>query len=122
MKYDVEFFINKFEAIPEDKWCTHRFGDGEGRHCALGHCEGEGWAITEETSALIGISNKYSIPIFGDLCTIAAINDGCLDNTGTPKQRVVNFLKQVKQLQEEDLAVSAAQEIVNTAEIPLEYA
>jgi hypothetical protein len=37
MKYDVEYFINKFEAIPSNLWCGDTFTLGE-RRCALGHC------------------------------------------------------------------------------------
>ena len=40
MNYDVDYFIQKFEAISEDKWVTGFLGSGgrEGQHCALGHC------------------------------------------------------------------------------------
>jgi hypothetical protein len=33
----VKFFINKFEAIPEDRWCSGVLQDHHGRKCALGH-------------------------------------------------------------------------------------
>lgn len=38
MNYDVDYFINKFEAIPEEMWCVGLWVDSEGRKCALGHC------------------------------------------------------------------------------------
>lgn len=37
MTYNIPYFIKKFEAIPEDKWCTGEF-DLNGRHCVFGHC------------------------------------------------------------------------------------
>jgi hypothetical protein len=35
--YDVDYFIKKFEAIPEDKWIMGSFFFNS-RSCALGHC------------------------------------------------------------------------------------
>lgn len=37
MQYTVDYFIEKFEKIPEEKWTTrlYRFGDSR---CAAGHC------------------------------------------------------------------------------------
>ncbi len=37
-QYSVDFYISKFEAIPNEQWCTGVLDDGAGRHCALGHC------------------------------------------------------------------------------------
>lgn len=36
MEYNVEYFIAKFEAIPEDKWCVNTQEDEKGRRCAAG--------------------------------------------------------------------------------------
>ncbi len=37
--YDVDYFLRKFEAIPDEKWLVARMGcDGAG--CALYHCGG----------------------------------------------------------------------------------
>jgi hypothetical protein len=35
--YTAEYFIRKFEAIPEEKWCVNEFRAGR-KKCALGHC------------------------------------------------------------------------------------
>jgi hypothetical protein len=35
--YTAEYFIRKFEAIPEEKWCVRCLTDGASS-CALGHC------------------------------------------------------------------------------------
>jgi hypothetical protein len=37
MKYDVAFFIEKFEKIPEYKWTVNEF-ERDGKCCAQGHC------------------------------------------------------------------------------------
>lgn len=38
MQYSIEYFIEKFEAIPEELWITGHYTDNDGRYCALGHC------------------------------------------------------------------------------------
>ena len=37
--YNAQHFIDKFTAIPEEKWCIKMFTDEHGRHCAAGHCD-----------------------------------------------------------------------------------
>jgi len=90
MNYDLDYFINKFEAIPKSDWCIREFNNELDQKCALGHCgtsieDG----ITPEAMALM------------DLCKVRidSINDGF---PGThkygynPKTRVVNYLKELK--------------------------
>lgn len=36
--YDVDYFIAKFEAIPESQWCCWMLDNSNGQRCALGHC------------------------------------------------------------------------------------
>lgn len=36
--YNVDYFIRKFEAIPEERWITGAFVDPSGNCCAFGHC------------------------------------------------------------------------------------
>lgn len=36
--YDVDYFISKFSAIPEDKWIIGALKNQKGSCCALGHC------------------------------------------------------------------------------------
>lgn len=38
MIYDVDYFIKKFEAIPEEKWTVKKYVDKTHRRCAIGHC------------------------------------------------------------------------------------
>lgn len=92
MKYDIDYFINKFEAIPEEKWTTGKFQTQDGKCCALGFC-GNDWELpnTEESKALVKIDPMISI---------SNINDGVCGYKQmygeTPKARILNFLKQKK--------------------------
>lgn len=60
MKYTVNYFIKKFEAIPDNLW-TVQTVRGK-RRSALGHCgfkEMKGWEQeTEESKALMDIFNE----------------------------------------------------------------
>lgn len=126
MNYDVNHFINKFEAIPESKWTVGQLFKPDGSACAYGHCGGYD---TEEACSLRILTLGVSKRILGHSLSIAHINDGCLwfgkdqriiDSGSTPKERVINFLKQVKQLQEQDRAVEEVNNIISSPQI-LEY-
>lgn len=86
MEYNLSYFINKFEAIPEENWTTHTCEDSEGRHCALGHCGATQADIcfTEEARAL-----TYVMPY------VMSINDHGGEQP-TPKQRVLAALYDLK--------------------------
>lgn len=99
-KFDVDYFIQKFEAIPEEKWCTVKYRD-RGACCSLGHC-GEGmddeygFSVTDEAEAL-----KKMVFIGLDDADVPSINDG-QDNRfqqPTPKQRILAALRQIKEAQ-----------------------
>ncbi len=93
-RHQVKFFIKKFEAIPEEKWCVNELENEDGQRCALGH-----------TMALGGRLNLFQTPteetiilqnLFKEECgfQIAHINNG-MDRRyqqPTPKQRVLNAL------------------------------
>lgn len=90
-KYDVQYFIDKFEAIPEEKWCVGVYVSGnDERMCALGHC-GQYAVRTPESRGLIDV--------LGSVTEVAEINDG--KHPGylqpTPKQRVLAALRDVRE-------------------------
>ena len=93
MTYDLDYFITKFSAITEDKWITGKYTDGD-CHCAYGHC-GMTHMVrdTKESYALfnIDISAKESITRIND-----GLSDAELAFGTTPKQRVVNYLKSLR--------------------------
>ncbi len=107
MEYTVEYFINKFESIPDEKWCTsHLFTEStEGfRCCALGHLdvrydpELKDWRSTEASSALITLlggdpqSTKYDTK-WG---VVSFINDVRFEDltwqNSTPRERILSAL------------------------------
>ncbi len=119
--YDVNYFIKKFEAIPEDKWCTGAcnkiiktvkrkkvlliFNKEEintiDTYCAIGHCgarNGKSITSNKEVYALLHLKNHLSIGCF----PVTEINDRYYPQykQATPKQRVLAALYDVKKYQE----------------------
>lgn len=86
--YDVNYFIKKFEAIPEEMWTTGEFDRGDGCKCALGHCGVNHFQGTDEGKALHYLLNYYA----------DEINDGASERyqQDTPKQRILAALNDVK--------------------------
>lgn len=103
MKYDVDYFIQKFSAIPEELWCTQTY-ESQGQFCAYGHCgyrpySGESERAIPECNALGNV--------FGDLLLPIRINDGEKASRSrdgkdysvlgtTPKERIINALLKIK--------------------------
>lgn len=88
-KYTVDYFIEKFEVIPEDRWCTGRYNGPNDTHCAIGHCD-TGQFYGEEEIALM--------EVFGLDFDVVLINDGkdSRYHQPTPKQRILTALHDVK--------------------------
>lgn len=98
--YDVDYFIKKFEAIPENKWCTHARDGVNGTHCAHGWCSpNTTYASLEEIAlTIIAIQN----PVFLEGRNgFGPINNGCseLYKQTTPKQRILAVLRDIKAMQ-----------------------
>lgn len=84
-------FIAFFEAIPEEKWCTGTYHDGD-RHCAYGHliiADLENHSEDSEQFGLLMGFNRYSV---------SSVNDGdCRSFTQpTPKQRILAALREIE--------------------------
>lgn len=94
MKYDLDYYIERFSAIPDDQWITGEFKDNQGRCCALGHLGERNMGDSPQdvlTLQYIALDNGNHY--------ISNINDGepeYLHLGNTPKERVINFLKQLK--------------------------
>lgn len=91
MNYDVNYFIKKFEAIPEDEWCVGHFinPDNQKQRCVIGHCGGSEKCTTIEEmslSKLLGRGETFDI------------NDDNNPNyhQPTPKQRILAALYDIK--------------------------
>lgn len=95
MKYDIDYFIKKFEAILEHKWHVGDFSKEEGTSfCALGHC-GMRNGFKDLTNEALELNN-----MFLDLNTsVGNVNDDfeeCATQYGKhPKTRILNFLKMI---------------------------
>jgi len=82
-KYTVDYFIDKFKAIPRNKWCTGVY-EFYGQRCALGHC-GETY----------GHQTRESMALRKLLPATTATNDQ--NGIGKhPRTRILNALKALK--------------------------
>ena len=100
--YTLDYFINKFSSIPDEKWCEGEYDVGYAK-CAMGHC---GYALekaianisdgySEESKALQKLFNKTKTP------AVEAINDGeyYQYQQDTPKERILAALNDLKNTQ-----------------------
>lgn len=87
MNYDISYFITKFEAIPEELWCTGKLAIYEQR-CVLGHCGVVGYASYDLTPEALTLAQ--CLPICPQ-----AINDFRTPAypQPTPKQRILAALR-----------------------------
>lgn len=91
--FTVDYFISKFEAIPDRKWTVKSYR-GLFSRCALGHCGEEMFKYTEESSALRALFEANDL-------FVTIINDGnsATFNQKTPKQRILAALRSIKEKQ-----------------------
>lgn len=91
-KYDVDYFIKKFEAIPDDKWTIKTYKDGK-KCCALGHCGVKGFKYTEEAEKLSKLFTENGL-------IVIYVNDNVYyeySHLGdTPKERILVALYNIK--------------------------
>ena len=91
--YNKEYFIAKFEAIPEHLWGKYALGSSEVK-CVFGHCgvimgcSGHGYVATDEALALIQLFGGVITPRIS-WSTVTSIND-CW---GSPKEAILKHLK-----------------------------
>jgi len=139
---DVQYFINKFEAIPEEKWCIDFFEDENDRHCVNGHCGVNAYAMrivgiifsidiesTEESEALYKVLLPLNVTLMRNISpgkygrivndrqystTGAIINNGdCLEyQQDTPKQRILAALRDIQSLEQEEKAIQQTKQIL----------
>jgi len=127
MIYNLDYFIDKFEKIPEEMWCIGT-PERDGKRCAAGFCgfvfgTGERGASAELLSLHFLLSTlklttpdstrSYSIPFFN---TVTMINDGYIFEypQPTPKQRILAALYDLKANE----AVKEAQTIADKVLVP----
>lgn len=121
--YTVDYFIKKFEAIPEILWCIRNLHH-EDRSCAMGHCgvdedvfmdSCDSFRGNDESKALIALFKLLPITIsngnepsktgLSDYdYNVSYVNDGDADQykQPTPKARVLAALYDIKAMQEKE--------------------
>jgi hypothetical protein len=94
-KYNIDFFIHKFQNIPSEQWCCWQIADKVGRKNVLGHLgldAGKSPNNVEEVREFLNLTNQKTT-------SIKHINDGVFypELGSTPKDRIINFLNKLKQ-------------------------
>lgn len=87
-KYDAQYFIKKFAAIPDELWGCGAF-ERDGRYCALGHCgigQNDDGHTPDEANALSRLFGLRGVPCIND-------GTGMWRELGTrPRERILNAL------------------------------
>lgn len=108
--YTVDYFISKFQAIPESLWASGSFSN-RGRCCAAGHCginvesdydgnaEAKAFVNIFRTIKISNMGRVYKNELFD---TVVVVNDGFAEQypQPTPKQRILAALYDIKRMQE----------------------
>ncbi len=99
MQYTIEYFKAKFQAIPEEKWCSDYYSN-KGQCCVMGHLgvRHEDWSESDEATAFRELFSDQKL-------NEVSINDGRNPRfpQPTPKQRILAALDFIagKQAQKE---------------------
>lgn len=94
--YTVDYFISKFEAIPEDRWCVRDIGTPETPRCALGHAFGE-VRYDKRAQELCELFNTLDTAP-GDFYTLPGINNGDDPRYQQPTPRDIKAKQEAEQL------------------------
>jgi hypothetical protein len=114
MNYNIDYFIAKFKAIPEDQ-----MGDSQDTGCAYGQCRKshrvrddgsatqEGIALTKLMASINGLTASSKACYDPYLGTPARINNGEVEQyqQPTPKQRILAALLDIKNAEENKMVV-----------------
>lgn len=89
-EFTVDYFIAKFEAIPDKFWCIKRFNDPwSGAHCALGHCNWSGEGRESEEGMALNKLLMFETTYINDYKSFHYPQE-------TPKERMLAALADVK--------------------------
>lgn len=93
--YDVDYFIAKFSAIPEEKWCSGTYESIEGKRCAYGHCGMKRHLLERDIPEANSLKELFHKTL-GE--SPAYINDGLVElyPQDTQKQRILAALQDIK--------------------------
>jgi hypothetical protein len=95
--YDVDYFIKKFEAIPEEKWCEGEFKDRFGACCVFGHCGLRDYLFIKDVQEAVELNSMFDSSPYSAL-GVTGINDGNHPDYQQPtaKQRILAALNDLK--------------------------
>jgi hypothetical protein len=102
--YDVDYFIRKFEAIPEHEIGTQSIHN----HCAYWHCDNQDYFWGAASSAFTELFKKLDYERWFCVEFVAIrINDGKDERyqQPTPKQRILAALYDIKKMQSKEQGV-----------------
>lgn len=105
--YTVDSFIRMLERIPEERWSVGHITKINGRRCVLGHLGGYGTKKTLELEKLFR-KNGFPHPV--------VVNDSIThgdNSTSSPKVRILNVLREIKEREAGDKAVEQVQGILS---------
>ena len=93
--YTVDYFIEKFEKIPPEKWTTGQYVSDNDRECccALGHCgirNINGLHVASHSPEAMALTKLFNNSL------VHCINDSAIEYGNTPKERILNKLKEIK--------------------------
>jgi len=105
--YTVDYFIKKFEAIPENLWCTNSRIEN-GKRCALGWCYKTGeeafnsmhnWSDDSDEDKALCLYVRTLDGSWG----VGGVNNGLYKEyqQPTPKQRILAALYDIKKMEDE---------------------
>lgn len=93
----IKDFISFFEAIPDSKWCTGSYQNGNGQCCALGHLGRGDYSDPKKTAESTAATGRLAV-LLSEGAGIVSVNDAndyqskFLELGATPKERVINYL------------------------------
>lgn len=114
-EFTVDYFIKKFEAIPEDKWLddgdySNAYGT---KFCAFGHCGRLTDQWNDEAAALQKIIKSAGLHVI-------SLNDkgGGKYNQPTPKKRILAALYDIKKIHKEQVGKKKPREVIRYVSVP----
>lgn len=109
MEYTIDYFIDKFQKIPDDKWMVGGLGEFD-KNCAMGFCGGYSSMETQQLASMfMSWHNRYTYLVSWEpvryVYTVndnLSINGKCyFDSDTTPKARILAALYDIKKMQQE---------------------
>lgn len=123
--YDVDYFINKFQSIPEELWLVRKFSDGD-KGCVNNHCLRNGddefhalSKIFNSNANLFNTTDNYGLSKC-DFVIQQCVNNGDDSNYQQPtaKQRILAALHDIKKLQQPEKSETIVIEKIKYVSVP----